>query len=200
MQAVKMVVFSDYLCPFCFIANEIVKRLKQKYTFDLEWRPFELHPNLDLMPDINSDYIRMAWRNVERLSNEYNVKIELPKYLSLSRKALMASEFAKEHGKFDECHDMIFNAYFLEGKDMANDATLIEIINKLSLNEEDLKKSLKNEAYLKNITNSIRELHSYGITGVPAFFIGVDPKIIIGAQPQELLEKVINKVIADENA
>ena len=198
MQSVKMVVYSDYLCPFCFIANELVKRLKQKFTLDIEWKPFELHPNLELMPDINSEYIKRAWLNVERLSKEYKIKIKLPSYLSLSRKALMTSEFARAHGRFDACHDMIFNAYFLEGKDIAKVTILLDIIKKLDLNEAKFKESLKNEAYSKYITNSIRELHSYGITGVPAFFIGEDPLIVIGAQPQELLEKVIKKIITDE--
>lgn len=196
MQPVKMVVYSDYLCPFCFIANELVKRLKLKFVLDVEWKPFELHPNLDLMPDINSEYIKRAWLNVERLSNEYKISIKLPNYLSLSRKALMTAEFTRDNNMFDACHDMIFKAYFLDGKDIAKDDTLVEIIKKLGLNEEKLRKSLKNETYLKNITDSIRELHSYGITGVPAFFIGEEPRIIIGAQPQELFEKVIKKAIA----
>ena len=198
MQPINVVIFSDYICPFCFIANEVIKRIKENYELKVNWRPFELHPFREMMPSIDSQYIKMAWLNVQRLANEYKIKIELPKYLSLSRKALETAEFAREYDKFDECHDWIFSAFFLEGKDIEKESTLLELVENLGLNSEELKAKWKEGIYFKTIKDSIRELHSVGITAVPAFFIGNEKqRIVVGAHPQEKLEKVIQKAQAD---
>ncbi|NVM52360.1 MAG: DsbA family protein [Candidatus Helarchaeota archaeon] len=198
MQPIKVVIFSDYLCPFCFLANEIVKRIKKKFNLNVIWRPYDLHPVRSMMPPIDSPYIKMAWLNVQRLAKENNIEIKLPSYLSLSRKALETAEFAREYSVFNECHNRIFNAYFLEGKDIENEKTLLEIVKELKLDLEELKQKWKEETYYNAIKNSIRELHSVGITAVPAFFIGNEKqRIMVGVHPQEQLEKVILKAQAE---
>ncbi len=198
MTQISVVIFSDFICPFCFLANEIIKRIKQKFDLKVTWRPFELHPLREMMPRIDSQYIKMAWLNVQRLADEFNIEIKLPKYLSLSRKALETAEFAREHGKYDACHDRIFKAFFRDGKDIEKQEPLLEIIRDLGLNPEELKAKWQDESYYKIIRDSIRELHSVGITAVPAFFIGNErQRVVVGVHPQEQLEKVIRKAQAD---
>ena len=198
METINVLIFSDYLCPFCFLAKEIVKRIKKKYDINVIWRPFDLHPIRSMMPPIDSPYIKMAWQSVQRLAKENNIEIKLPNYISLTRKALETAEFAREYGVFDECHEHIFNAYFLDGKDIENEKTLLEIVSELGLDPEELKQKWKDETYFKIIVESIRELHSVGITAVPAFFIGnKKQRIVVGVHPQEDLEKVIRKAQAD---
>ncbi|HUX98975.1 MAG TPA: DsbA family protein [Candidatus Deferrimicrobium sp.] len=195
MQPVNIVIFSDYICPFCFLANEIIKRIKKKYNLKIDWRPFELHPIRLSMPSIDSDYIKNAWLNVQRLADQYGIEIKLPNYLALSRRAFETAEFAREQGVFDECHDRIFAAYFLEGKNIEEENTLIEIIKDLNLDAEQLRRKWMEDTYLETILNSIRELHSVGIAAVPAFFIGnEEQKIVVGVRSQETLEKIIQKV------
>ena len=198
MPPINVVIYSDYICPFCFLANEVVKRIKQKYELITDWRPFELHPFRSMMPDINSDYIKMAWLNVQRLASENTIEIKLPSYLSISRRALETAEFAREHGKFESCHDLIFRAYFLEGKDIEKEATLLDIIQQLNLNPDQLKESWKAETYLEVIKASIRELHSLGSTAVPTFLIGNEnQRILVGLHSQATIEKVILKAEMD---
>jgi predicted DsbA family dithiol-disulfide isomerase len=197
MQPVNIVIFSDYICPFCFLANEIIKRIKKKYVLNINWRPFELHPIRMMMPRIDSDYIKMAWLNVQRLANKYEIEIKLPNYLSLSRKAFETAEFAREQGLFDECHDRIFAAYFLEGKNIEEEKILLKIIQELNLDPDQLKQKWKDQSYLELIMDSIRELHSAGISAVPAFFIGnEEQKVLVGVHPQETLEKIIQEIQA----
>jgi predicted DsbA family dithiol-disulfide isomerase len=200
MSPINMTIYSDYICPFCFLANEVVKRIKQtqKYEFNIEWRPFELHPIRSEMPDINSDYIKMAWLNVQRLAYENAIEIKLPSYLSISRRALETAEFAREQGKFDSCHDLIFRAYFLEGKDIEKEETLLNIIQKLNLKPDALREGWKSGTYWEVIKESIRELHSLGSTAVPTFLIGnEEPRILVGLHPQATIEKVILKAQDD---
>lgn len=195
---VKVVIYSDYICPFCFIANELVKRIRKNFDLNVIWKPFELHPVGSWIPDMNSDYIKMAIMYVQRLANEYKIDIKMPIAVCNSRKSLQTAEFAREHGKFDEAHELLFKAYFLESKNIEKEKVLLDIIQKVGLDPEELKDAWEDGRYLKEIKDSIEVLHDLGITGVPTFFIGSkNPRIIIGAYPQEKIEKVIRLAQAE---
>src|SRR5260370_17201269 len=44
-MALKIVMFSDYICPFCYVGFETMRRLKPEFDFQLEWRGFQIHPD-----------------------------------------------------------------------------------------------------------------------------------------------------------
>ena len=44
-MALKIVMFSDYICPFCYVGFETMRRLKREFDFQLEWRGFQIHPD-----------------------------------------------------------------------------------------------------------------------------------------------------------
>ncbi len=44
-MALKIVMFSDYICPFCYVGFETIRRLKPEFDFQLEWRGFQIHPD-----------------------------------------------------------------------------------------------------------------------------------------------------------
>ena len=43
---IRITVWSDYVCPFCYLAEPLLERIRQEYgeAVDLEWRAFELRP------------------------------------------------------------------------------------------------------------------------------------------------------------
>lgn len=182
------------------MASEIVKRIRQaqKYDLKIEWKPYKLYPNRSKVPDINSNYIKMAWLGVEQLASKNAIKIKRPSFIPFSQKALETAEFARDHGKFDLCHELIYHAYFLEGKNIEEEETLLEIVGAINLEPVALKASWKAETYLKVIETSIQELYSLGSTGVPTFLIGNEnPRMLVGFQPQAVIEKTILKVKKD---
>lgn len=178
------------------MTSEIVKRIKQAHKDELkiEWKPYELYSDSSMVPDINSIYIKTAWLTVERLASENAIKIKRPSFIPFSQKALETAEFAREHGKFELCHELIYHAYFLEGKNIGKEEPLLEIIRPLNLNQNELKANWKAETYLEAIKTSIRELDIIGSTGVPTFLIGNEnQRMLVGFQPQDAIEKVILK-------
>ena len=40
----KVIAYSDYICPFCYIGYHRIEKLKKEYNLAVEWRPFEIHP------------------------------------------------------------------------------------------------------------------------------------------------------------
>ena len=201
-KKLKVTVYSDYICPFCYIGFHRIEKLKQKYDLDVEWQPFELHPEIPkngitvnelLFP---RGYIETVMANVKRLAEEDGITLKLSDKLPNSRLALMISEFARNEGKFDEFHRLVFENYWKEGKDIGDIDFLLELAASIGLNKQDILDYIKSDEPLMRVKASTDELGRCGINGVPTFLIG--DRFIIGAQPYVIFEKVINDILDKE--
>src|ERR1700761_8928905 len=43
-MALKLTMFSDFICPFCYIGFEVVRKLKPEFDIELDWRGYQIHP------------------------------------------------------------------------------------------------------------------------------------------------------------
>ena len=43
-MALKITMFSDFICPFCYIGFEVFRKLKPEFDLELDWRGFQIHP------------------------------------------------------------------------------------------------------------------------------------------------------------
>ena len=50
----KITAYSDYICPFCYIGYHRIEQLKKEYNIDVEWKPFEIHPETASKYEISS--------------------------------------------------------------------------------------------------------------------------------------------------
>ena len=41
----KIIAYSDNICPFCYVGLKRIDKLKKEIDFDIEWRGFEIHPD-----------------------------------------------------------------------------------------------------------------------------------------------------------
>lgn len=192
-----VIVYSDYICPFCFIGKERADRLEREFGVDVEWRGFEIHP--DTPPD-GSDLTSLGFdeataaaihSQVQKLSEETGLKLNPSTRLSNSRLALQVAEFAKEKGKFKEYHEAVFRAYWQEGKDIGNMEQLFSLAAQAGLDLDEIKSYLESGKAAGRLKQHLREVREYGISGVPTFVIG--NKMVVGAQPYQVLEKVLTE-------
>jgi len=201
-KKLKVVVFSDYICPFCYIGFYRVEQLKENFDIEVEWRPFEIHPEtpkegtvLKNLP-FPKEYLEMMKANIKRLADEVGATFTLTDKLPNSRMALYFSEFARKKGKFDEFHKLVLDAYWKEGSDIGNEEVLMSLASSLDFDREEILDYIKSPEPLNELKKSLAELRNYGINGVPTFIIG--DKIVVGAQPYEVFEKVINNIVESE--
>ena len=201
-KKVKIVVFSDYICPFCYIGFYRVEQLKEKFDLDVEWRPFEIHPEtpkegteLNNLP-FPKEYLEMMKANVKRLADDVGVTFKLTDKLPNSQMALYISEFARKKGKFDEFHKLVFDAYWKDGKDIGDQTMLLSLAELIGFNRKEILEYIDSEEPFKELKKSLKELRNYGINGVPTFIIG--NRIVVGAQPYEVFENIIRKALEED--
>lgn len=189
----KAVVYSDYICPFCFIGEDRASRLEREFGIDVEWKGFEIHPEtpkegctIDKI-GLTEDYIEVARSSVLKLAEGSGLKIKFPKIVSNSRLAMEISEFAKEHGKFKEFNTAVFRGYWKDGKDIGDKEFLFDIAERCGLDIEKVKEYLRLGKGRMRLDKYLEEVKGLGITGVPTFLIGEQK--IVGAQPYEVLKR-----------
>ena len=201
-KKLKVTVFSDYICPFCYIGFYRVEQFTKDYDLEVEWRPFEIHPETPKEgTDLNNlpypkEYLDMMKANIKKLADDVGISLKLSDKLSNSRLALYLSEFARKNGKFDDFHKLVFDSYWKDGKDIGDQALLMGLAETVGLNRNDMLEYINSEEPKSELTKSLKELKQYGINGVPTFIIG--DKTVVGAQSYDVFKKVIEKVLQNE--
>ena len=200
-EKLKILVYSDYICPFCYIGYHRIEKLKEKFEMDIEWRPFELHPeipkggvNLSQMP-FPREYLEMVLTNVKRLADQDGLDVNFSEKLPNSQLALYMSEYARKEGKFDEFHKLVFEKYWREGNDIGDYSLLLELAESIGLNRINIDAYIKSDEPRNEIRKYLSEVRGYEINGVPAFIIG--KQLIFGAQPYEVIENAIQKALEE---
>ena len=199
----KVIAYSDYICPFCYIGYHRIEQLKKEYNLDIEWRPFEIHPETPkegaLIEDLPfpKGYLEMAFANVKRLADQDGLTLKFSGKLPNSRLALYISEFARKEGKFKEFHRLVLDAYWLEGKDIGDKSLLLALAESVGLNKREIESYLDSDEPFKTVQQSLKELRRYGINGVPAFLI--ENRLIFGAQPYDVFKKAINSILDEKS-
>lgn len=193
----KILIFSDYAWPFCYIGKGIVDELKKEFDIEDEWIPYELHPEVSKEGDKVSDLfpgmsVEDMFKNINNMSNKYGVKFSGVDLISNTHLALLASEYAKEKGKFHEFHDKLFYSYFTQGKNIGDVELLKSIAESIGLNKDEMMKRLEDGSYENNLAEAKKSATHYEVNSTPTFIIN-DKYAIVGAQSIESFKNVLNK-------
>ncbi len=197
---VELDIWSDYVCPFCYLELPVIDRLKQEFgtQLDVTWHAFELHP--DPMPtlDPQSPYVHDVWaKSVYPLAHERGMKLRLPPVQPYSRKAFETAEHAKTQGRFDAMHLALFRAFFEEGKDIGDAETLLDIGAAAGLDMNQLKDMLDAGRYTHRVIDDERLAKELGISRVPLMLAHLAGRrlsesiVLRGAVPYEQLRNAI---------
>jgi len=200
---IRVIAYSDYICPFCYIGYHRIEKLKREYDLAVEWRPFEIHPETPKEGAFTEElpfpkgYLEMAFANVKRLADEDGIQLKFSEKLPNSRLALYISEFARNKGRFEEFHKLVLEAYWLEGIDIGDKKFLFDLAESVGLNKKEIDVYLSTDEPFKVLQKSLKELRTWGINGVPSFII--EDSLIVGAQPYEVFKKVIDKILDEKS-
>jgi len=84
-------------------------------------------------------------------------------------KAHRLLHLAKKYGKQNEMEEALFDAYFTQGKNIDDDATLLQLASSIGLDDKETTDVLRTNAFGDDVKNDIRRAQQLGIRGVPFF-------------------------------
>jgi predicted DsbA family dithiol-disulfide isomerase len=108
------------------------------------------------------------------------------------------SRLAQELGKWadtqpggDAIHDKLYRAYFVDSRNIGDPDVLVEIAQSVGLPADEARAVLDERRFKDAVDADWAKSHRYGVTGVPTFVAGGHG--VVGAQPYEVLEQLVEK-------
>jgi predicted DsbA family dithiol-disulfide isomerase len=193
----KVIAYSDNVCPFCTIGARRIEKLQQEMDFDVEWRPFELHPEVSSEGVSYENYFEGNGTELVNNVTDYGKDVGLnikTRSLYNSKNSLKVNEYAKEQGKFEAFHKAIFKAYLEDDKNIGDVNILLNIAEEIGLNRDKTKAFIDSPEAEYFVTNSRTEALRLGINSVPSFIIGKN--LIRGAYPYDSMKELFAKAMA----
>ena len=200
---VQIDVWSDYVCPFCYLELPVLDRVAEQYgdRVSIRWRAFELRPEPVPTLEPDGDYLVNTWRDaVYPMAERRGMLLKLPPVQPRSRNALVLTEYARREGRFAPVHKALFEAFFVEGRDIGETSVLVDIASRCGLAEEGVVAALSDAQLLRKVLEDEEIAHDLGISGVPSLVIHREdspetaPILLTGAQAFEAIEQVISRV------
>lgn len=180
-------VYSDVICPWCFVGKHRLERalaaVKNRFEARVTWHPFELNPD---MPKEGLD--RKAYRSAKFGSWEKSLALdEQVKTAGASEGISFRHDLMKRTPNTFDAHklillagregvqgkvvDGIFNGYFIEGKDVGSREILIEIATAAGMVAERVKTFLESDEGTNAVNKAEAKGRELRINGVPNFII-----------------------------
>ena len=208
----KIEVWSDYACPFCYIGE---KRLSRALTeigkdVEVEFKSFELDPTAskDVISATDERFAQKyglsldaARKKIEQISlmgrrEGIDFKYLTTRYTN-TFDALRLTKFAQEKGH-DEIIIKLFDAYFTKNLELSDHKVLKKIAVECGLDENEVEEVINSDKYAAEVREDEREAAFIGIHSVPYFIIG-GKYGLSGAQPVEILKNAIKEALTEEN-
>lgn len=209
-------IWSDIRCPFCYVGKKnFEKGLEQfaaKDQIKVNWHSFQLDPNLKTQPEKDSlEYFAEAkgvspekamdmYEHVGKAGKAAGIDFNFAdQKVANSYKAHLLLKLAETKNLSNETEEALFKAQFVEGKNIDDEATLVEIGTALSLDEEEIKAALHSDDFAFAVAQDIQLAKQMSISGVP-FFVVNDKYGVSGAQPAHLFTEVLEKAWTEFSA
>jgi len=209
----KVEIWSDIMCPFCFIGKRkfenAMAQFAGKEQIELVWKSYQLQPDLktDTTLNISEHLAEVKGLTKEQANKMYQQLIETAKSVGLefnvdkivvanTFKAQNLVHFAKAQGKQNEMEESLFKAYFTDGENVDDIAVLINLAQNAGINIDGLKKVLENESFAENVRNDINEAKQIGVRGVP-FFVFDRKYAVSGAQDKTVFLETLEKTVTN---
>jgi predicted DsbA family dithiol-disulfide isomerase len=207
---IKLDILSDPICPWCFIGKTNLDRaLEQRpdHPFAIEWHPFQLNPD---MPAEGMD--RRAYMEAKFGGRDGAVRAYTPVLQAAERAGLTLNfegiartpntldahrliHWAGLEGRQTAAVSALFRAYFVDGQDIGDRATLADIAARIGLDRAMTERLLASDADAEDIRARDAHARERGVTGVPTFVIA-NQHVVVGAQPADLWLQVIDELSA----
>lgn len=211
----KIEVFTDYTCPFCYIGKRQLELaleksdLKEEIEIEYEYKNYEINPTFNnenkiayreyMLEQMNydaaklNDFLAELTNHASDVGLTYNFDMMIP---ANTADAHRLAKWVHTKGKEKEYTELLMNGHFTEGKDLANHAFLFEVIISLGLSEEEAKSVLMNKEFQYELDLDSYAAQQIGVGSAP-FFVFDNRFGIVGAEPEEVFIRTIKQVTGE---
>jgi predicted DsbA family dithiol-disulfide isomerase len=200
-------IFADIACPWCYIGDARLGRVLAETNLAAEiiWHPFQLQPGLPLTGMNWNEFSLQKFGGSTNRQRAFSSVAEAAKADGLvfnfdaiasaanTRDAHRLILLAQERGKGIELANAFFKAYFTDGANLNDVATLKQLAARVDISESETLGLLESNKFIAEVEQSQRLASHLGISGVP-FYIFNRSHGLSGAQPREVFRRVVTEL------
>ena len=207
---VKLDIISDPICPWCYIGKANLDAALAQFPdhpFTIEWHPFQLNPEMPAGGMDRKTYLETKFGGKAAAAKAYapvvahaekaglTINFEAMQVTPNTIDAHRLIHWAGIEARQLLVVDLLFKAYFVEGRDIGSHEVLADIADMAEMDAALITRLLASDADIADIR--ARDAHSrdMGISAVPTFVVA-NQHAVPGAQRTDLWVKVISDIIA----
>ncbi len=201
-------IWSDVVCPWCWIAKKRLELALAELKLDAEWRfhAFELGPRQQARQPI-VDHLAQKYRvsaeearamvgRVQGLGAELGIEISPEKQQTTGTfDAHRLVQAAQKAGLGAAMMERLHKAHFSEGLWVADKAVLAGLAQEAGLPRAEAERVLGTDAYAMEVEEDLQRAAAYEIRGVPFTVINLR-YAVNGAQAVEAFKSVLQQALA----
>ena len=211
---IEIDVVSDTICPWCYVGKRRLARALADFDADevrVRWHPFQLNPDLPRDGMDRAEYVAAKFGGPEAARAVYGRIREagagegiafaferMPRTPNTFVSHRMV-HFAVREGLQDEAVEALFQAVFVEGRDIGDVETLLDVGAECGIDPVALSEYLASAEDVEELRAAEARARRMGVTGVPFFIIG-GRYGVTGAQDPAVLRQVLDRVAEESPA
>jgi predicted DsbA family dithiol-disulfide isomerase len=212
----QITIWSDFVCPFCFIGathlDKALESFEHADEVEIEYKSFQLEPGAQYVPGrtYKEAMIERKGASEEQIDQMFSQVTEMAANAGLdydfdtmkltdTYPAHRVFQYADEEGKGVEYYNKLYEAFFLNGELISDSEVLTRIASEIGIDADRVQEILDNDKeYDKEVVADIFQAQQVGAQGVP-FFVFNNKYAVSGAQPVEVFSQVLTQVYDEFN-
>jgi len=202
VRPAQLVVYSDFLCPWCWNAATKLASVQSQIgdALSIEWRSYLLRPqaqpgrDLEKFRAYTQGWLRVAEDEPRAPFRPWTGDAGPPSH-SVPPHVVAKAAAALSPDAAARMRDRLFRAYFTESRDISDAATLRALWSEVGLDAAGFD-AIDVPARTREVLADHAEAQSLGATGVPAVRLADQDFVLVGAQPEAVYLRWLQKVAA----
>ncbi|MGM0583359.1 MAG: DsbA family oxidoreductase [Pseudomonadota bacterium] len=200
----RLDILSDPICPWCYIGKAKLEQAladQPDPVFDIEWKPFQLNPDMPPEGMDRESYLEMkfgedgaqkVYDRIAAAAREAGLEVDFAriKRTPNTLNAHRLLRWARIEKAQNAVNDGLFRRYFVEGEDISDPDVLTATAAQAGMDADLVSRLLASDADVEEVRQEDASAREMGVSGVPTFLIG-GRYVVQGAQEPDLWRRVM---------
>ncbi|MGE8035037.1 peptidoglycan hydrolase [Lysinibacillus sp. KCTC 33748] len=205
----KIEIFSDFTCPFCYIGKRELERAIDSAGYvgqvEIEYKAYQIGPDTPKIDaptvyggmaekfDSSIEEVKELTKGIAKRAKEVGLHYNFDDMKTAhTEKAHRLAKWTRQFGKESVYTEELMNGYFTEGKDLNDDMFLLKVIENINLDVEIAKGILASTDFSEALDRDRYDAQQLGVESVP-FFVFENRYGIKGAEPNEVFVRTLHQ-------
>ncbi|WP_394120725.1 DsbA family protein [Planococcus donghaensis] len=210
----KIEVWSDYVCPFCYIGKRTLEQALVQSGFEnqaeISFKAYQLDPNTPIdstVPTYESlakklgqtvEQAKEMTKGVAQHARSVGLEYDFDNMMEANTLAAhRLVKWAETKNKDAELTEQLMHQYFVEAKNVGSHDVLLTIAEAVGLPRDEAEQVLESDQFMAQVQVDIAEAGQIGVQGVP-FFVVNRKYALSGAQPLDAFVEALEQIAEEE--